>query len=74
MDFIYIGVMLMFFNPALAALTLFAIVSLHFQILQEEKYLAGRFGEPYLAYKKRVFRYLGQKVKKYSNDPCGKPK
>jgi len=60
-DLMYIGVMLMFCNPLLFAFTLLAAISLHLQILQEEKYLAVRFGEQYLNYKKRVFRYLGRK-------------
>jgi protein-S-isoprenylcysteine O-methyltransferase Ste14 len=57
----YFGVMLMFFNLALITFTLFAVVSLHLQILQEEKYLAVRFGEQYTEYKSHVFRYLGRK-------------
>ena len=60
-DLMYTGVVLMFFNPATIAFTLFAMVSLHLQILEEEAYLLGRFGERYLDYKKRVFRYLGRK-------------
>lgn len=60
-DFMYIGVMLMYFNPLTAVFSLFAMVMLHLQILQEEKYLAGVFGEPYTAYRKQVFRYLGRR-------------
>ena len=51
----------MYFNPLTAAFSLFAIVMLHLQILQEEKYLTAVFGNEYTAYKKRVFRYLGRK-------------
>lgn len=60
-DFMYIGVLLMYFNPLTAILSLFAIVMLHLQILQEEKYLTATFGDAYTAYKMRVFRYLGRK-------------
>lgn len=62
-DFMYIGVLLMYFNPLTALFSLFAIVMLHLQILQEEKYLAATFKEAYLTYKKQVFRYLGRKIK-----------
>ena len=60
-DFMYIGVLLMYFNVLTAFFTLFAIVSLHFQILQEERYLASAFGAPYIEYRNQVFRYLGRK-------------
>ena len=60
-DFMYIGVLLMYFNPLTAFFSLFAIVMLHLQILQEEKYLTATFGKEYAEYKKRVFRYLGRK-------------
>lgn len=60
-DLQYIGVLLIFFNPVTAVFSVFAIVMLHLQILQEEKYLSREFGEPYLQYKSRVFRYLGRR-------------
>ena len=60
-DFMYVGLLLMFFNPLTAVFTAFAVIMLHLQILQEEKYLADTFGEKYLEYKKQVFRYLGRK-------------
>ena len=60
-DFMYIGVCLLFCNPLTIIFSLFAIVMLHLQILQEEKYLVGVFGEPYADYKNKVFRYLGRK-------------
>ena len=44
-----------------AAISLFAIVMLHLQILQEERYLTEAFGAPYRAYCRRVFRYLGRR-------------
>ncbi len=60
-DFMYIGVLLLYCNPLTAAFTAFAIVILHLQILQEEKYMAATFGATYLAYRKKVLRYLGRK-------------
>ncbi len=60
-DFMYIGVLLMYFNLLTGLFTVFAVVMLHLQILQEEKYLAIVFGQPYIEYKKNVFRYLGRK-------------
>lgn len=60
-DLQYIGLLLMFFNPLTAITTAFAVVMLHLQILQEEKYMAATFGEAYLCYKRRVLRYLGRR-------------
>ena len=60
-DFMYAGVLLMYFNPLTAVFSLFAAVTLHLQILQEEKYLTSVFGSSYTAYKSRVFRYLGRR-------------
>lgn len=60
-DFMYLGVLLMYFNPLTAVFSLFAIGMLHLQILQEEKFLTATFGEQYTEYKKHVFRYLGRK-------------
>ncbi len=59
-DLMYIGVLLMYCNPLTGAFTVFAIVMLHFQILQEERYLPTVFGESYRAYKATVRRYLGR--------------
>lgn len=60
-DFMYIGILLMFFNICTLLFSLFSIVMLHLQILQEEKYMAKTFGEEYLEYKKKVFRYIGRR-------------
>ena len=38
-DLMYIGVLLMYFNPVNIIFSLFPIVMLHLQILQEEKYM-----------------------------------
>lgn len=60
-DFMYIGILLMFFNIGTLLFSLFSIVMLHLQILQEEKYMAKTFREEYLEYKKKVFRYIGRR-------------
>lgn len=59
----YIGVCLMYCNVLTVIFSAFAVVMLHMQILQEEKYLSETFGEEYLLYKKTVSRYLGRKSK-----------
>lgn len=60
-DCVYLGILFMFFNPVLLILSLWAIIMLHLQILQEEKYLLTVFGEEYSDYKSRVCRYIGRK-------------
>ncbi len=60
-DFMYVGVLLLYFNPVTAVFSAFAVVMLHLQILQEERYLTDVFGEAYLTYTRHVFRYLGRK-------------
>ena len=60
-DLVYIGILLLYFNPINLIFTLFAIIMLHLQILQEEKFMEATFKEEYINYKKKVFRYLGRK-------------
>lgn len=60
-DFMYLGVMLMYFNSLTVLFTIYAVVMLHLQILQEEKYLSTTFGEEYQEYQKQVLRYLGRR-------------
>ena len=60
-DLQYIGMLLMFCNLLTGLFTVFAIVMLHLQILQEERYLTATFGRSYLDYRHRVFRYLGRR-------------
>ena len=60
-DLQYIGMLLMFCNLLTGMFTVFAIVMLHLQILQEERYLTAAFGEKYLKYRHQVFRYLGRR-------------
>ena len=60
-DLQYIGVLLMFCNLLTGVFTVFAVVMLHLQIMQEERYLTATFGRAYLDYRNRVFRYLGRR-------------
>ena len=60
-DLMYIGVMLMYCNLLTVPLTVFAIVMLHLQILQEERYLEETFGAAYREYKRHTLRYLGRR-------------
>ena len=60
-DLMYIGVLLLYGNLLTFSFSVFAIVMLHLQILQEERFLASTFGEPYREYCRRVFRYLGRR-------------
>ena len=60
-DFMYVGLLLMYFNLSMLAVSVFAIIMLHLQILQEERYLTENYGESYKAYRKHVFRYLGRR-------------
>ena len=60
-DLQYIGVLILYCNPWTALFSAFAIVMLHLQIVQEERYLIREFGAPYAEYKSRVLRYLGRR-------------
>ena len=60
-DLMYAGVLLLYGNLLTLGFSVFAMVMLHLQILQEERYLADTFGAPYQAYCRHVFRYLGRK-------------
>lgn len=57
-DLMYLGILISFFNYLHLLFALFAMVMLHLQILQEEKFLTAAFGEPYLEYKRRTGRYF----------------
>ena len=61
-DLVYIGILLMFFNPWLLIASVFAMLMFHLQIVNvEEDFLLEKFGQEYLAYKKKVNRYIGRK-------------
>lgn len=57
-DLMYIGMLIAYFNYLHLAFVVFAVIMLHLQILQEEKFLATTFGEKYTEYKKRTGRYF----------------
>lgn len=60
-DLVYIGILMMFFNWILFAISVFAMVMFHLQIVNvEEDFLIETFGEPYLEYRRKVHRYLGR--------------
>lgn len=61
-DLVYMGLGAMFFNWVLFAVSVFAAVTLHLQIVfVEEPFLKETFGETYMEYRKTVCRYLGRK-------------
>lgn len=61
-DLVYIGILLLFFNWILFAVSVFAMLMLHLQIVNvEEDFLVRTFGQAYLDYRKKVCRYFGRK-------------
>lgn len=42
-DFMYVGLLLMYFNLSMFVVSAFAIIMLHLQILQEERYLTASY-------------------------------
>lgn len=63
-DLLYLSICLMFFNIPLALVSIWAVVMLHLQILQEEKHMHNMFGDEYDAYKKHTLRYLGKRTRR----------
>lgn len=57
-DLMYLGLLTTFFHPVHLLLVISAIIMLHLQILQEERFLAATFGESYRTYRKRTGRYF----------------
>lgn len=57
-DLTYIGVCLAFGNLVLFIIATITIITLHLQILEEEKFLENTFKEEYLTYKRKVGRYF----------------
>ena len=54
-DLVYLGILLMFFNWGLFAVSIFAALMFHLQIVNvEEDFLLESFGEDYLNYRKKV--------------------
>lgn len=60
-DLLYLSSCLLFPSLPMVLCALFAAGMLHWQILQEEKYLLGVFGTEYKAYMQKVRRYLGRR-------------
>ncbi len=60
-DLVYIGILILFFNPVHLLFVIFAVTMLHLQIIQEEKFLPIVFGKDYIKYKSGVCRYIGRK-------------
>ena len=61
-DLVYLGLLLMFLNWALCALSCFAALMFHLQIVNvEEAFLLSAFGDEYLEYRKHVGRYVGRR-------------
>lgn len=55
----YSGMLLLYYNPLSVAFTLFVVLMLLLQILQEERYRDAAFWDTYAAYRSRGRRYLG---------------
>ena len=60
-DLMYLGTFLLLGNWLTGLCSAFAILTLHLQILQEERFLETAFGEPYRRYRTQTARYLGRK-------------
>lgn len=61
-DLMYLGILMVFLNWVLLLFSIFAILMLHLQIVNnEEDAMLLAFGDEYLNYKKQVNRYLGRK-------------
>ena len=61
-DLLYISILLLSFNIPLLLISVWAMIMLHFQILQEEEWLSRTFGEGFEAYRSKVCRYFGRKI------------
>lgn len=57
-DLMYIGIFIAYANVVHFIFMAFAMVMLHFQILEEEKFLPTVFGKEYLDYKRKAARYF----------------
>ncbi len=60
-DLLYLSFCLMFFNIPLTVISVWAVVMLHLQVLQEEEHMQKMFGEEYCEYKKHTMRYIGRR-------------
>ena len=62
-DLLYISNTLLYYNIPLLFNSIFAIVMLHMQILQKEKFMLKTFDNEYKNYKKQTLRYFGRRRK-----------
>ena len=60
-DLLYISITIMVFNIPLLIISMISILTLHIQILQEEKHMIKMFGDEFNNYIKHTCRYLGRK-------------
>jgi protein-S-isoprenylcysteine O-methyltransferase Ste14 len=54
----FAGLFLIHRNIVIAVAIVLFVLAIHRQVLREEKFLAGHYGEEYAAYRKKVRRYL----------------
>lgn len=57
-DLLYVGTLIAYFNWAHLAFCAFAMVMMHLQILEEERFLPQAFGKAYEEYRRRTARYF----------------
>ncbi len=58
LDIYFLGITLVFPNLFFIVFTIVAIISIHFFILKEERFLTRYYGEEYRNYRKKTSRYL----------------
>jgi protein-S-isoprenylcysteine O-methyltransferase Ste14 len=58
MDLLFIGVWLIYSTTFFLLAALVTVLGLHYQVLQEEKFLEAHYSGEYRAYKEKVRRYL----------------
>ena len=73
-DLMYVGMLLMYFNLSMLVVSAFAIIMLHLQILQEERYLTENYGESYREYRisETCFSLSGKEDQKQREKGSGK--
>jgi len=57
-DLFFIGQAMVFPAPLFVAMALFAVLSIHFFILKEEKFLSSYYSKEYLDYTQKIRRYF----------------
>lgn len=58
LDFYFLGMALIYGTPVFILTFLLTVVGIHYQILQEERFLKERYREKYREYRRTVRRYL----------------